>query len=121
MTPELIAIVAMGATLAALILRQGAHFERRIDDLKQEVGERFDKVDERFDKLDGRFDKLDKRFDKLIERFDKLIERFKSLEGRMTRIGEKQHAKLEGPLEGMREAATCNRAAVEGRKIAPTS
>ena len=103
MTPELIAIVAMGAALAGLVLRQGA------------------RIDKRFDKVDERFDKLDERFDKLDERFDKLIERFKSLEGRMTRIGEKQHAKLEGPLEGMREAATCNRAAVEGRKIAPTS
>ena len=114
MTPELIAIVAMGVALAGLILRQGARFERRIDDLKQEIGERFDK-------LDKRFDKLDERFDKMIKRFDKLIERFKSLEDRMTQMVEKQQAKLEGPLEGRREAATCNRAAVEGRKIAPTS
>ena len=98
MTPELIAIVAMGATLAGLVLRQGA------------------RVDKRFDKVDERFDKLNKRFDKLDERFDKLIERFKTLEDRMTRIGEKQQAKLEGPLEGLREAATCNQAAVERRE-----
>ena len=88
MTPELIAIIAVGVVLAALILRQGAHFERRIDGLKQEFSERFDKLDERFDRLIVRFDKL-------IERFDRLIER-----------------KLEGSsLEGGEEAATCNRGA----------
>ena len=104
MTPELIATVTMGAALAGLVLRQ-------TNALRREMNEKFAKVDERFDKLDKRFDKLDKRFDKLIERFDKLIERFKSLEARMTRIGEKQQAKLEGVLEGLREAATRNQAA----------
>ena len=83
MTPELIAIIATAAVLAALILRQGAQLEKR-----------FEKVYERFDKLDERFDKLIERFDRLIERFDKLIER-----------------KLEGSLEGGQEVATCNRAA----------
>ena len=94
MTPELIAIIVAAVALAALILRQGAHFERRIDGLKQEFSERFDKLDERFDKLIERFDRLIERFDKLIERFDRLIER-----------------KLEGSLEGGQEVATCNRAA----------
>lgn len=89
MTPELIAIIAVGVALAGLILRQGARLDRRIDDLKQEVGERFEKVDKRFEKVD---------------------ERFKSLEDRMTQI-EKQQAKLEGLLEGLREALTYNRAA----------
>ena len=89
MTPELIAIIAATVALAALILRQGIHHDKRIDDLKQEVNERFDKVDERFEKVD---------------------ERFKSLEDRMTQI-EKQQAKLEGLLEGLREALTYNRAA----------
>ena len=78
MTPDLIAIIAVGMILAALILRQGT--------------------------------RSDKRFEKVDKRFDKVDERFKSLEGRMTQI-EKQQAKLEGPLEGLREAATCNRAA----------
>ena len=75
MTPDLIAIIAVGVALAALILRQGARHDKRIDDLKQEVGERF-----------------------------------KALEDRMTQI-EKQQAKLEGLLEGLREALTYNRAA----------
>ena len=75
MTPELIAIIAVGVALAALILRQGSRLDKRIDDLKQEVSERF-----------------------------------KSLEDRMTQV-EKQQAKLEGLLEGLREALTYNRAA----------
>lgn len=85
MTPDLIAVIAVGVALAALILRQGARFDKK-----------FDKVDERFDKVDKRFEKVD--------------ERFKSLEDRMTQI-EKQQAKLEGLLEGLREALTYNRAA----------
>ena len=52
----------------------------------------------------------DKRFEKVDERFDKVDERFRSLEDRMTQI-EKQQAKLEGLLEGLREALTYNRAA----------
>ena len=85
MTPDLIAIIAVGVALAALILRQGARFDKR-----------FDRLDARFDKLIERFDKLIERFDRLIVRFDKLIER-----------------KLEGSLEGGQgqEAATCNRVA----------
>ena len=75
MTPELIAIIAVGVALAGLILHQGLRLDRRIDDLKQEFSERF-----------------------------------KSLEDRMTQI-EKQQAKLEGLLEGLREALTYNRAA----------
>ena len=82
MTPELIATIAVGVALAGLILHQGVRSDKR-----------FEKVDERFDKLD--------------ERFDKLIGRFKNLEGRMTQMVEKQQASL----EGLQEAATCNRAA----------
>ena len=85
MTPEVIAIIAVGVALAGLMLRQGARSDKR-----------FDKVDERFEKVDERFEKVD--------------ERFKSLEDRMTQI-EKQQAKLEGLLEGLREALTYNRAA----------
>ena len=82
MTPDLIAIIAVGMILAALILRQGTRFDKR-----------FERVYERFDQLD--------------ERFDKLIGRFKCLEGRMTQMVEKQQASL----KGLQEAATCNRAA----------
>ena len=89
MTPDLIAIIVASAALAGLILRQGARHDKRSDDLKREVSEQFAKVDERFDKVD---------------------ERFRSLENRMTQI-EKQQAKLEGLLEGLREALTYNRAA----------
>ena len=75
MTPDLIAIIAVGVALAGLMLRQ-------TNTLRREMNEKFDKVDERF----------------------------KRLEDRMTQI-EKQQAKLEGLLEGLREALTYNRAA----------
>ena len=76
MTPELIAIIAVGLTVVGVVLRQGSRLDKRIDDLKQEVSERF-----------------------------------KSLEDRLTQVGEKQQATLEGLLEGLREALTYNRAA----------
>ena len=68
MTPDLIAIIAVGVALGGLMLRQ-------TNALRSEMNERF-----------------------------------KSLEDRMTQI-EKQQAKLEGLLEGLREALTYNRAA----------
>ena len=89
MTPELIAIIAVGVAVVGQAWRQN-------NALRREINEKFAKVDERFDKVDKRFEKVD--------------ERFKSLEDRMTQI-EKQQAKLEGLLEGLREALTYNRAA----------
>ena len=67
MTPELIAIIAVGVAVVGQALHQN-------NALRREMNEKFAKVDERFDRLDERFDKLDERFDKLIGRFDKLIE-----------------------------------------------
>lgn len=96
MTPELIAIIAATVALAGLMLRQ-------TNALRREINEKFAKVDEQFKKVDERFEKVDKRFEKVDERF-------KRLEDRMTQI-EKQQAKLEGLLEGLREALTYNRAA----------
>ena len=75
MTPELIAIIAVGVAVVGQAWRQN-------NALKREMNERFDKLDERFDRLD--------------ERFDKLIGRFKNLEGRMTQDGGEATGKLRG-------------------------
>ena len=68
MTPELIAIIAVGVAVVGQALHQNNALRREMN------------------------------------------ERFKALEDRMTQI-EKQQAKLEGLLEGLREALTYNRAA----------
>ena len=65
MTPELIAIIAVGVAVVGQALHQNNALRREMN------------------------------------------ERFKNLEGRMTQIVEKQQASL----EGLQEAATCNRAA----------
>ena len=54
MTPELIAILAIGVALAAFGMT-GLQLM-----LKQ-----FDRIDARFDRLDARFDRIDARFDRL--------------------------------------------------------
>ena len=75
LTPELIAILAVGVALAGLILRQGT-------------------------RLDGRIDRMNERVE---ERLGRLEQGQADLRERM--------AKLEGLLEGLREAITGKRAA----------
>ncbi len=51
------------------VMAREAWTDQRLDDLKENVNERFDQVDKRFDRVEGemnaRFDKVDKRFDKV--------------------------------------------------------
>jgi hypothetical protein len=51
-------------TCVAVMARE-AWTDERLDDLKENVNQRFDVVDRRFDEVDKRFDKVDKRFDKV--------------------------------------------------------
>lgn len=116
---ELIAILGVGLTLGLVLLRQGARLDRRIDRLEEQTKQRFDKLEEqtkqRFDKLeertDLRFNRLEERTD---QRFDKLEEHVTALDadlrGQMGEVRERM-AKLEGLLEGLREAITGKRAA----------
>jgi predicted nuclease with TOPRIM domain len=63
--------------------------DERLDDLKENVNQRFDEVDKRFDRLEGemgeRFDKVDKRFAKLEgemrEGFEMVDKRFEKVDG----------------------------------------
>jgi chaperonin cofactor prefoldin len=47
------------------VMAREAWTDERLDDLKENVKQRFDVVDRRFDEVDKRFDKVDKRFDKI--------------------------------------------------------
>lgn len=67
-SPELIGILAVGAALAALVLRQGARLDRRLDLLTEHMNERFQKVDEQLRYLGERVARLEGRID-LIEGF----------------------------------------------------
>ena len=86
MSPELIGILSVGVALAALILAA-----------MQRVDRRFERVDKRIDALETR---VDKRIDALEARIDKRID---GVEARIAAL-EKGQARLEGLLDGLREA-----------------
>ena len=73
----LIAVLAIGATLAGLILTSNRG-------LRQDMAQLESRLDERINGLDSRFDAMEKQFGELRERM----------------------AHLEGLLEGLREAIT---------------
>ena len=79
---EMITIVAVGVGLAGLILNGQKNIREELRDFKVQVNARLDKMDTRLDQMDARFEKLEARM------------------GTM----ERQQAKLEGLLEGLREA-----------------
>ena len=80
---EMITIIAVGVGLAGLILNGQKNIREELRDFKVQVNERLDKMDARFERLEARMGTM-----------------------------ERQQAKLEGLLEGLREA-------ISGR--APTS
>ena len=79
---EMITIIAVGVGLAGLILNGQKNIREELRDFKVQVNERLDKMDTRLDQMDARFERLEARM------------------GTM----ERQQAKLEGLLEGLREA-----------------
>ena len=101
---EMITIIAVGVGLAGLILNGQKNIREELRDFKVQVNERLDKMDTRLDKMDTRLDKMEARFERLEARFERLEARMGTME--------RQQAKLEGLLEGLREA-------ISGR--APTS
>ena len=86
---EMITIIAVGVGLAGLILNGQKNIRAQID-------QRLDLIGQRLDLMDGRLDQMDKRFDQVDARFEKLEMRMGTME--------RQQAKLEGLLEGLREA-----------------
>ena len=115
---EMITIIAVGIGLAGLILNGQknaredmkdfkAQVNGRLDEanvsLRKEMNVRFDQMDGRLDQMDGRLDQMDGRLDQMDGRLDQMGARFERLEVRMGTM-ERQQAKLEGLLEGLREA-----------------
>lgn len=93
MSPELIGILTVGVAVIAVMLTA-----------LQRIDRRFERVEERIDTLEER---IDKRFERIEERVDTLEERMnKRIDGVEDRIAslEKGQARLEGLLDGLREA-----------------
>ena len=92
MSGELIAIVAVGAALAGLILTSSRGLRQDMAQLRRDMREDMGKLESR---LDERIDRLEAR----------LRDDIKQLGDRVGRM-EHSQAKLEGLLEGLREAIT---------------
>ena len=90
MSGELIAIVAVGVTLAGLILTSSRGLRQ---DMREDIGKLESRLDERINRLEAR-----------------LRDDIKQLGDRVGRM-EHSQAKLEGLLEGLREAITGRAAA----------
>ena len=75
LTPEILTILGVGVVLAAVLVASAQ------------------RTDKRFERLEGRLDRLDERID----------DRFERLETRMSALEQRQ-ARLEGLLDGLREA-----------------
>ena len=88
MNGELIAIVAVGAALAGLILTSNRGLRQDMAQLRRDMGKLESRLDERIDRLEAR-----------------LRDDIKQLGDRVARM-EHSQAKLEGLLEGLREAIT---------------
>ena len=73
MSPELIAILAVGVALAGLIL-QG----------QSGLGRRMDRLDGRMDRLEGRMDRLETRMDSLDERLRAVEAGLAEVRGQLT-------------------------------------
>ena len=88
----LVAVLAMGATLAGLILTSNRGLRQ---DIRQDMARLESRLDERLGALESR---LDERINGLESRFDAMEKQFGELRERM--------AHLEGLLEGLREAVS---------------
>lgn len=106
--PILVAVVTVGITLAGLMTALFAWLRQdmggRIDRLESRTNDRIDQLESR---TDQRFEQMEARIN---EKFDKVDGRFDRLENRLAAV-EHGQAKLEGLLEGLREAIVGRRAA----------
>ena len=104
----LIAILAVGATLGGLILASSRGLRQ---DIRQDMVRLESRLDEKINGLESRLDAkingLDAKIDGLEAR---MREDMKQLSDRLARV-EHSQAKLEGLLEGLREAITGRAAA----------
>ena len=61
MSPEMIAIIAVGVALAGLMLRGHRGLDKRIDDVSSSLHHRIDNLEKRMDGFDKRMDGFDER------------------------------------------------------------
>ena len=101
MTPEIWTTIGVGAALLAAIVPALLYLARRIDEQGKEINKR---IDEQGKEINKRIDEQSKEINRRIDEQGKEQSQFREdIAGRM--------GKLEGLLEGLREAITGKRAA----------
>ena len=94
---EVIAVIAVGIGLSGLILNGQRNAREEMRNLEA-------RLHEEIGNSEARLRKEMKNFKALVDaRFEKMDKRFEQIEGRLG-VLERQQAKLEGLLEGLREA-----------------
>ena len=81
------------------VMEREAGTEKRLDDFKESVNQRFDGVDKRFDQVDKRFDQVDRRFELVDQRFDRVEADIRELRSDVKRVGGKVDA-LQSEMNG---------------------
>ena len=100
-------MVAIGVALAGLILRQGARLDTRIEN----TNERIERTNERIERTNERIEEVQAQLGARIEEATaQLSARIEGVERGQADLRERM-AKLEGLLEGLREAIAGRRAA----------
>ena len=114
MSLELIAILAVGVAMAGLILNGQNQTNKQLNALEQRMEARVDASDQR---MEGRIDALEQRMEGRIDALEQRVstlelqvtQRFDRLEARLAAL-EQRVARLEGVLDGLREALFSARA-----------
>ena len=99
MSPELIAIFAVGVALGGLLLQGQRGLGKRIDGLEQRMDKRIDSLEQR---MDRRIDGLEQRMDDLDARLREVENGLAELRGQLTLIRDyilRQNTPAEEPAE----------------------
>ena len=111
MSPEFIAIIAVGVSLLGFIFTSHLRMERRIDRAEDNTNRRIDRLEEntnhRIDRLEEntnhRIDRLEKNTDHRIDQLEGEVKRYFSEVNARLRVVEQNQSHLAGELSSIRE------------------
>ena len=91
---------------------------RRIDDFRSDVQERFDQVDKRFDQVDKRFDQVDKRFELMDKRMDRVETRSERQFEHLSKAIDASETELGKRMDGLYDMMlTVNQVKLQGASL----
>ncbi len=100
MSPEFIAIIAVGVSLLGFIFTSHLRMERRIDRAEDNTNRRIDRLEEN---TNHRIDRLEENTDRRIDQLEREVKRYFSEVDARLRIVEQNQSHLAGELSSIRE------------------